>query len=99
MQSPQYQQPALDPAYAQMMDDSHKADVDAVQARMRRDTTSLTAQYGALTSGDNDTILARYTNQLAMAQGGMTPAMAAMFAGAKATPPDLKKLGVGGIGG
>jgi hypothetical protein len=55
------------------MADSKQQDIDAIQARVRGDTASLTARYGTLTSGDNAGILARYGAQLAMAGAGTMP--------------------------
>lgn len=70
MEAPKYQQPALEPGYAQLMAQSKQQDTDAINARITGDTNSLTARYGTLTSGDNASILARYGAQLALAGAG-----------------------------
>lgn len=67
MRAPKYDQPPLDPAFAQMMRETQQQDVDAIDADISRETNSLTARYGALTSGDTAALLARYGTRLALA--------------------------------
>lgn len=70
MEAPKYQQPLLDPAFMSLMEKTKQQDIDAARAGVARDTASLTARYGALTSGDSAGLLAKYSAQLALAYPG-----------------------------
>lgn len=70
MDAPKYQPPPLDPAFMSLMAQSQQQDKDSIQAGITRETNSLTARYGTLTSGDNASILARYGANLALAGKG-----------------------------
>lgn len=78
MDAPKYQQPPLDPAYNQLMAQSRQQDADAAQANVTRETNSLTARYGTLTSGDSAAVMARYGAMLSLAGGGAQNPMAAL---------------------
>lgn len=83
MDAPEYKQPPLDPGFADLMARTKAQDVEAAQAGVRHDTTSLTARYGALTSGDNSMLLARYGAQLALANSGGNADLNALLGRAK----------------
>ena len=74
MDAPQYQQPALPPGFAQLLEQSRTQANDAALAGARQEGNRLTATYGALTSGDSAALLARYGANLAMANAGGLPA-------------------------
>lgn len=46
MDAPQYKQPALDPAYATLMQQSQQQDIAAIKTGVQMDTASLLARYG-----------------------------------------------------
>lgn len=77
---PEYQQPALDPAYALLMEQQKKQQIEATQGRLTRDTSLLNARYGMpsgnattppleslASSADPTSLLTRYATQLAFA--------------------------------
>lgn len=74
MDAPEYQQPAMDPAYARLLEQSKQDANNAAVAGARQEGNRLEATYGTLTSADSGALLARYGANLAMANaaGGMS---------------------------
>lgn len=75
METPKYEPSPLDAGFAQLLTQSKAHDIDAMQERLRGDTASLNARFGANptaspTSADPGSILARYGANLAMAGAG-----------------------------
>lgn len=81
MKVPQYQQPALDPSYAALMQQTKQQDVEALQFGQQQETSSNAARFGIApgsgggltpspTSAAPASLLALYGAKLAMANAG-----------------------------